>query len=118
MQNRNFDLLVLVRYFAVSQAHPDDLEFNTSYRRSRLTIAGVSAITDADLTKYKQAIATTIENVDASQIEITANSARLRRLTDSVVLEVTTSSPTAAKSPTRSRMPFQPPTSRRSSAPS
>jgi hypothetical protein len=60
-----------------------------------LTIAGVSAITDADLTKYKVAIAATIENVDPSQIEITANSARLRRLTDSVVLEVTTSSPTA-----------------------
>ena len=52
-------------------------------------------VTDADLTKYKQAIAATIENVDASQIEITANSARLRRLTDSVVLEVTISSPTA-----------------------
>jgi hypothetical protein len=53
--------------------------------------AGVSAITDADLTKYKQAIAATIENVDPSQIEIT----RLRRLTDSVVLKVTISSPTA-----------------------
>ena len=35
VQNRNFDLLV--QYFVISRAHPDDLEFNTSYRRSRLS---------------------------------------------------------------------------------
>ena len=34
---RNFDL----RYFAVSQAHPDDLEFNTSYRRSSVPLLNV-----------------------------------------------------------------------------
>ena len=33
VQNRNFDS----RYFAVSRAHPDDLEFNTSYRESALS---------------------------------------------------------------------------------
>jgi hypothetical protein len=60
-----------------------------------LVVAGVTAISDADLTKYKQAIAATIDNVDASQVEITMKSARLRRLADSVVLEVTIRSPTA-----------------------
>ena len=35
VQNRNFDS----RYFAVSRAHPDDLEFNTSYRESALSTA-------------------------------------------------------------------------------
>jgi hypothetical protein len=41
-----------------------------------LTIIGVTAITDADLTKYKQAITATIENVDASRIEITTKTPR------------------------------------------